>query len=645
MAASRSASAREDGKSGLDMATGLFGWILGLPRGSIGATVTLKVLTRNDQHLARISELEAELARERRIGRALREVGLALGTTLDLDSLLELILSKLTDLLDADRATLYLLDEKRGELVSRIAVGGAIRSIHVPIGQGIAGLVARDGQALRVNEAYRDERFDRDYDRLTGYLTRSILAAPMKNHVGRTLGVVQVLNKSTGGFTEDDEEILSALATQAAISIDHSRLFISQLEKNKQLVDTKEQLERRVRDLHLLFELESSMARASSQNELLSSVLGEAIRICEAETGAMLLAEDGSGDLLLHYFDPSMDEALRVVRMKSGEGFTGWAMQEGELLMAHDVAKDPRVSKRAIEELGLDLFSALVVPLEGQDGRPIGAMGIYNKRENRHFEQEDLEFVRLIAANASTAIQLFRSRIAREREERLSTIGRLLSSVIHDLKTPMTVISGFVQMMTIAKTDEKRKEYAELVLKQFDLIAAMQREVLEFARGERTVLVRRVYLSQFFGELLEQLEREAAGKGVQVSLDLQDKGVARFDESKLTRAVHNLARNAIEAMGERGGELTIRVKRASEPGPSGLPDLLIEVADTGPGIPKEIEGQIFQSFVTGGKKDGTGLGLAIVKKIAVEHGGRISVESSERGASFTIHLPQSERNQ
>jgi signal transduction histidine kinase len=96
-----------------------------------------------------------------------------------------------------------------------------------------------------------------------------------------------------------------------------------------------------------------------------------------------------------------------------------------------------------------------------------------------------------------------------------------------------------------------------------------------------------------------------------------------------------LARNAIEAMGPRGGKLTVS---------AGLDqgDLLISVADTGPGIPKEVEGRLFQSFVTLGKAGGTGLGLAIVKKIVEEHGGRVSVSSSSAGAKFEIRLPQAD---
>ena len=205
--------------------------------------------------------LEVALAREMRVSKALREVGVALGTTLDLDELLELILAKITEALEADRTTLYFLDEANDELVSRIAQGESVRSIRLKNGRGIAGHVARTGQPLHVQDAYEDPRFSPEWDMVSGYRTRSILAAPMKNHLGKTIGVVQVLNKIRGEFTDDDADILAALATQAAVSIDNSRLFMSVTQKNIQLLDTKLQLEHRVRDLKLLFDLEHAMGR------------------------------------------------------------------------------------------------------------------------------------------------------------------------------------------------------------------------------------------------------------------------------------------------------------------------------------------------------------------------------------------------
>jgi len=241
------------------------------------------------------------------------------------------------------------------------------------------------------------------------------------------------------------------------------------------------------------------------------------------------------------------------------------------------------------------------VPLEGENEAPLGAIAIYNRRGGRPFAEEDRALLELIGANVSTAIRLQLSREAREREERLTTIGRLLSSVIHDLKTPLTVISGYVQLMQTS-SDQAQRE---------------------------------VYVQKFFDDVRDQLEADLARRGIELVVDVQERGTARFDEGKILRVVHNLARNAAEAMGPSGGKVVIKVTRDKADNA-----IVISFQDTGPGIPKEIEHRLFQSFVTSGKKGGTGLGLAIVKKIAEEHGGTITVQSSSRGATFRLRLPQ-----
>jgi signal transduction histidine kinase/putative methionine-R-sulfoxide reductase with GAF domain len=606
--------------------------------------VTLKAASRTEQLLARIAELEAALAREERITAALRDVGVALGTTLDLDQLLELILGKITDLLDADRATLYLLDEARGELVSRIAVGDAIRSVRMRVGEGIAGIVARTGKTIRVRDAYRDKRFTRTSDELPGYRTQSILAAPMKNHLGRIIGVVHVLNKkSRRDFTANDEALLNAFATEAAVSVDNSRLFLSVVQKNMQLLETKEKLEQSVRHLKLLFELESAMGRAASLEELIRGVLLESAHACDARGGAVLLlaGDEGGFELSLWNAEKPNELSYDAWRAPKGasllphstslRGLLARAMQNAEPVQVSKPVEEP---EPFVEQDGLRFRSALAVPLEWEEGS-LGAIALCDKTEGRPFASEDIELLRMIAANFTTAIRLFRSRVQREREERLTTIGSLLSNVVHDLKGPIAVASGYVQMMAEASDEKKRREYVSLVLKQFDAIAALQREVLEFARGEKRLLVRRVYIGKFFEDLAGELKSELSDAKATLELELLDRTTARFDQNKIKRVVHNLVRNAVEAMGPKGGKITLRVERATD-GKS----LVIEVSDTGPGIPKEIESRLFQSFVTAGKKGGTGLGLAIVKKIIGEHGGTVDVESSSRGTTFTLTLPQ-----
>jgi signal transduction histidine kinase len=594
-----------------------------------------EVLAQPERGLAvERAELLQQLRHAQRVSQALREVGIALGTTFDLDDLLELILGKLTELVEADRATLYLLDEANDELVSRMVVGEQVRSIRMKVGHGIAGLVAQSGVPLRVRDAYSDPRFERDWDVLTGYRTTSILAAPLKNHVGRTIGVIQILNKrGSFEFTTEDEAILSALSTQAAVAIDNSRLFLSLIQKNKQLLDTKGELERRLRDLSLLFELERATGRATTLEELAQPLLSLSAKSTEARGAALLVAEEESGDLVEYVLDAESPEKLLRIGVKAGEGLLAAAMSRGEMLHVKRGARSPHWHERVEGTLPFSVDAALVLPLEG-DGAQLGAVALFGTAGSRSFTREDESLMQLVAANVSTAVRLFFSTQSRERSERLTSIGRLLSQVIHDFKTPMTVISGYVQLMAEAGDAKKRHEYSEEVLKQFDVLTGMQREVLEFARGERTLFVRRVYLHKFFGDLRRQLELELNGMPIELKLAVDTKVVARFDEARVARAVHNLARNAIEAM-EAGGVLTLAGKLEGK-------DLLIAVSDTGPGIPPAIEHRLFQSFVTMGKEGGTGLGLAIVKKIVEEHGGNVRVKSSSKGATFELRLPQPE---
>jgi signal transduction histidine kinase/putative methionine-R-sulfoxide reductase with GAF domain len=597
----------------------------------------------------KVKDLDEELVRERRIGIAMREVGLALGTTLDLDELLSLILAKITEAVDADRATLYLLSGNN-ELVSRIMQGDQVRQLRLKVGQGIAGHVAQTSKTLLVNDPYNDARFNPAPDLQFGYRTRSILAVPMKNHLGRTIGVVQVLNKKTGPFNDHDAITLAALSTQAAIAIDNSRLFLSVTQKNAELLDIKEQLEHRVRDLKLLFDLESAMGRATSLEGLFTGVLTEALRTSGASAGAFAMKAGDGIQLFLMFVG---DEKIQRHALRGGQTLAGAAISDGEVIFTNNPTTHPSYDPSTDDLLGTKLRGCIAVPLEGEDGDAMGAIALYNKvripgstprlSASRHdeFSEEDRALLLLIAANASTAIRLQMSRESREREERLTTIGRLMSGVIHDLKTPLTVISGYVQMMQQADKRALRDEYAELALKQFAHIGSMTKDVLEFARGEKNLLVRKVYLSKFFDhEVREQLTTQLARVGVELVIDLQDKGTAKFDEGKVLRIVHNLARNAAEAMADKGGKFTIKVTRHKPKKKGASPELVVSFSDTGPGIPKEIEHRLFQSFVTSGKKGGTGLGLAITQRIAEEHGGSIAVKSSPKGATFVLRLPQ-----
>jgi len=157
---------------------------------------------------------------------ALLDLSRQMVATRDLNTLLDLVLRQATSLLEAERSSLFVLDEEARELWTTIAQELAGHTIRVPVGKGIVGHVAELKTPLRIDDAYADPRFNREVDRETGFRTRSILCCPMLNHEGRCTGVLEVLNKRGGGiFDEYDEGLLEALASHAAVAIENSRLY------------------------------------------------------------------------------------------------------------------------------------------------------------------------------------------------------------------------------------------------------------------------------------------------------------------------------------------------------------------------------------------------------------------------------------
>ena len=166
--------------------------------------------------------------------KSLLDVSKAMAAATDLDSLLAVILERATEVMEAERATLFIHDEETHTLWNRLSGSLTRGQLRIPMGTGIAGHVARTGQLLNVPDAYADPRFNPEVDRETGFRTRSILCVPMFAHDRRLVGVVQVLNKVTHDvFTSDDEALLEALASHAALALDRARLVEAFVEKQR----------------------------------------------------------------------------------------------------------------------------------------------------------------------------------------------------------------------------------------------------------------------------------------------------------------------------------------------------------------------------------------------------------------------------
>jgi signal transduction histidine kinase len=593
----------------------------------------------SDERDTLIAGLRSELAREQGKLRALQDIGQALGNTLDVEELVTVLLTRVSRIMDSERSTLFVVDESTGELWTRFTHGGHVHEIRLKPGQGLTGWAAKWGRTVNVKDAYQDVRFDAEWDKRTGFRTRSTLCVPVRNHSGNTIGVLQVLNKRAGYFTLDDESMLSALAGQVGVSLENSKLYLSVVAKNMELLETKEQLEQKVRELDVLFEIAQVSASAPRLDGLLEGVLARAMRAIDAEAGSILLADPRTGGLVFRCAIGGVPEAVKRLRIGADEGICGWVAAHGRPQVVNDVTKDDRHSTSIADKVGYHPRSVLCVPLALEDGA--GAMELLNKSNGRaDFTQDDLKLASVIAGHVATAIGLAEARERREREERLTTIGQLLSGLVHDLRGPMTVISGYARYLRDEPTAERRDEQSAAILRQVDAINSMAREILAFARGEENLLVRKVYLKPFFSELAETLRVELENSGIELGLVIEDRGVAYFDQHKIRRAVHNLVRNAVQAIGPHAGRITLGVDRRESDHA-----LVITCTDNGPGVSDEIRERMFESFTSHGKPEGTGLGLAIVQKVAADHGGIVDVSSQPGETVFTLTLPQDRQHE
>ena len=153
------------------------------------------------------------------------EVISEISSDINIESLLTKVMSEATRMIDAERSTLFLNDEKTDELWSQIGEGLGLMQIRLPNNLGIAGSVFTSGRSINIPHAYADLRFNPAFDRKTGFFTRSILCVPIINKNGKTIGVTQVLNKKNGSFTAEDESRLKTFTAQIAISLENASLF------------------------------------------------------------------------------------------------------------------------------------------------------------------------------------------------------------------------------------------------------------------------------------------------------------------------------------------------------------------------------------------------------------------------------------
>ena len=564
--------------------------------------------------------LEKQLRQKEKELYSIQRIGKALSSTLNLDELLKLIMQEITTLMDADRSTLFIVDREKGEIWSKIALKAEVKEIRQTLGKGISGYVAETGKAINIPDAYQDNRFDPATDKRTGYRTRSILCMPVWNPQSaeesrEIIGVIQVLNKHDGIFSEEDEALLESLSAQVAISIANARLY--------------SRLEKKFREIDLLYDFEQMLNSVQELPKMLGRLLVHTLDHLEARWVLGYVPHEGK------YFFFATDRQHRIYFESAASVSLGWMnfVQQPTLKTLVADWETFREYFRINGDLELNGQEAIFSPIpveEDERGLLIALDVGVGKPQHYADEQKMLE---LVAQKVFRARELQHLRESLLKRERLSAIGQLMSTIVHDIRGPVNTIYGFVDLIEDETTSAgERKEYAGIIREEIQSAMNMITEVLDFAKGKTSILPRKSSVKNLVGRFKPRLQQMCQKNDTELTVSVDSAQLIYADEDKLTRVFYNITKNALEAM-ETGGRFDFRVNDDGKV-------VTFHFSDSGPGIPREILDRLFDSFVTSGKESGTGLGLAIVKKIVDEHRGEIEIDSpAGAGATFRIKLP------
>lgn len=445
--------------------------------------------------------------------------------------------------------------------------------------------------------------------------TRSARATAVENTVCATIGkqdfdnllksnsIVQVnmLKSLTKRLRSADQAIVNELDRTVEISKQH------------------------INKLNILIDAAKSVNSTLDLDKLLEIILETAIKSISADRGTLYLVDELKGEI--------WSKALRVnevieIRLPLGKGLAGYVAKTGEIVNIPDAYNDPRFNPEVDKKTGYRTNNMLTMPMRNRDGKIIGVFQMLNKKGGP-FTSQDEEFINALSIHASIAVE--NARLAQEmvNNERLSAVGRMASTIIHDIKNPMGTLRVYAQVMKKKSGNEEAAKLADEMIHQVDRFVNMAQEILDFSKGVSSTNIVEVDFGPLMEGVLMFIEKDLTKANVKLELKLGFNGKVKLDEEKMIRVFYNIASNARDAM-PNGGTLT-----ASTEDTGGM--VKIEFTDTGTGMPEEVKRKIFEPFVTYGKKHGTGLGMSIVKKVIDDHKGKIEIES-ELGKGTTIRM-------
>ncbi len=562
---------------------------------------------------------------------ALYEVSSQLGTSLDLSEVLNQVMDAIIKLTGAERGFLMLFDDVKGQLQTMAARNVDQETIDgrsMEISRTVVERAAVSGEGILTNNAQEDERFSNQKS-VVGYQLRSIMCAPLRTR-GRTIGAAYVDNRLFSGvFQQEDLNLLSTFANQAAIAIENARLF----------TQTDQALDRRVQELSLFQRIDQQLNKSLNLDRVLSLALDWAVAHTSANGGSIGLIERPE------------DTAEPNLRLLAHKG-------EHELVGGSVVSAQHPILAQILAE-GKSVFTQNVTPIQAIDGTPateqlvvpifreaaiIGLITLEGDRPNA-INADDIAFVERLADRAAVAIE--NSRLYEQIQTANKAKSEFISLVTHELRLPLTSIKGYTDLMFSGMTgelNEQQMQFMEVIRRNLGRMNRLISDLSDINRiesGRMKFELKDFYIQDVIEDVTESLREAIASREQMLKVDVPDSlPPVHADPARINQVLSNLLSNAHKYTQDKGS-IQVKAQRTGK-------FLRVAIADNGVGISEEDQARLFTQFFRAETREvraqqGWGLGLSIVKKMIEAQGGEIGFKSQlGKGSQFIFTVPLAE---
>lgn len=570
----------------------------------------------------------------------LNQVARNLTSTLELSTLLDQILENALEIISCEAGTLFLLDEDTGELVFEVVKGpvsGELEGKRLGPGTGHVGRAVETKKAAIVNQARQIAEWSRKPDELKGFNTRDLLVVPMFAQ-DRAIGAIEVINRRDGQpFTIEDQEFLLAFSSQAAIALENARLYT--------LTDQK--LAERVEDLSMMQRIDRDLNTSLDITRAMQITLDWAMRRSGADAGLVgVVVEDGLRIMASHGYSHELDMASDGVLPFALPAIKQAVLDERTQKLWHSGIFEQSTEKYSLLEKAQ---TQVVIPIR-RENQVIGLLMLESRQQDA-WHEETQDFLSRLTDHAAIAIA--NAQLFMQVQEADFAKSEFVSLVSHELKTPMTSIRGYTDLLlarAVGQINEAQENFLSTVRSNVNRMATLVSDLADVSRiesGRLKLEFSAVDIETVIDEVVQSQVNSLKEKEQVLSLEI-DEGMAPVwaDRTRLIQVMTNLLSNANKYT-SKGGAITIRASQSEDESEDGDSQevVLVSISDTGIGIAEEDQAQVFTKFfrstdLKARETPGTGLGLNITRNLVEMQAGKIWFESEVgKGTTFFFSVP------